>query len=230
MQGGGSERVVVGETGDETVTRTGLRSGTVKREKVTSMKTLTNLGMHEPEMLNVVPVSGYYAQRFKERMNRGAGIMGGIGKSIKGMFATGTGGGDTGMINGDKNSLEMGSYTGGTYKTVTGYTVPNYIQSPGHGATNSAKWTNPNMNPNSWKAVPMVDDPSKWKVVDDKGINIAAGFVEEDQANEFIQEHIFTAHGGGIEGDEGGGGTGGGGTGGGGGTPTSYTPTPNIQL
>jgi len=104
----------------------------------------------------------------------------------------------TGSVNGDKNSLEMGGYSGGTYKTVTGYTVPNYIQSPGHGATNAAQWTNPNVDPRSWKAMPMVSDPNLWKVVDDKGINIAAKFVEEDQANEFIQEHIFAVYGNGA--------------------------------
>jgi hypothetical protein len=129
-----------------------------------------------------------------------------------------TGGGDSGIITGDKNTLGPGGE--GYYKTVTGYNVPGYIQSPGHGATSSAKWTNPNMDPNSWRAVPMVDDPTLWKVVDNKGVNIAAKFKSEAEANEFIQEHIFVAHGGGIEGDEPGGGggttnpppTGGGGT------------------
>jgi len=86
-------RAVVGETNDERVTRTGLRTGKVSSEVVTGMRTLTNLGMHEPEMLNVTPLKGYYAQRFKERLalgGLGSGIMGGIGKAIKNFFAAGT--------------------------------------------------------------------------------------------------------------------------------------------
>src|SRR5690606_26155379 len=77
------------------------------------------------------------------------------------------------------------------YDTVTGYSVPGYIQSPGHGATSPNKWKGANMDPRTWRAVRMQDNPNLWKVVDDKGINIAAKFKSEEEANEFIQEHIF---------------------------------------
>jgi hypothetical protein len=72
------------------------------------------------------------------------------------------------------------------YKTTsTGYGVPSYIQTSG-----GSKWNNPNLDPNTWKAVPMVTDPALWKVVDDKGVIIAANFKSQVGANEFIQEHI----------------------------------------
>ena len=137
MAGGGAatgnRKAIVGETNDEMVTRTGLRTGSVSSQMVTSMKTINNLGLHEPEMLQVTPTRGYYAQRFKERLGLGgktvSGVMGGIAGAIKGMFATGG----------------------------SSYTVPPLVRTSdtgvGEGA-GSPNWENVDTsNPDTWKAV-----------------------------------------------------------------------------
>lgn len=170
----------------------------------------------------------------------GGGGTGGTGGG-GGTSGGGSGGGGNyeegqygGSVNGDSKALSMGGYTGGTYKTVTGYTVPNYIQSPGHGNPETGSWANPNMDPRTWSVKRMVTSSGSlqnWKVVDNKDVIIAQGFVEEDQAEEFIQEHLWHFRqnngqnpnpGGGTNTNPGGGGTGtGGSSGGGGGTSTS---------
>ncbi len=94
-----------------------------------------------------------------------------------------------GTVTGDSNVLGAGGP--GYYDTVTGYSVPDYVQSPGHGANSPSKWENPNMDPRTWSSKQMQDDPNLWKVVDDKGINIAAKFKSKAEADEFIQEHLY---------------------------------------
>jgi hypothetical protein len=94
-----------------------------------------------------------------------------------------------GTVTGDSNTLGTGGE--GYYQTVTGYNVPDYVQSPGHGANSPTKWSSPNMDPRTWRSEQMQDDPNLWKVVDDKGINIAAKFKSKAEADEFIQEHIY---------------------------------------
>ena len=43
-----------------------------------------------------------------------------------------------------------------------------------------------NTDPNTWKVVPMKDDPTKFKVVDDKGKNVVTGFKNQANAQSFI--------------------------------------------
>ena len=105
QRGKSTGRAIVGETNDEQVTRFGLRTGKTETFNANRMMSINNLGLHEPEFLNVIPTKGYYAQRYKERMNLGAmiepghnmkvisnaigGMLGGVGKSIAKFFATG---------------------------------------------------------------------------------------------------------------------------------------------
>ena len=78
----------------------------------------------------------------------------------------------------------------GTPATTTGTTPPagtthsdwSMIQTSGTGD----KWKDANPDPNTWKVVPMTDDPSKFKVVDDKGKNIATEFPSKELAQEYI--------------------------------------------
>src|SRR5215831_14155280 len=49
-------------------------------------------------------------------------------------------------------------------------------------------WGSTDANPGNWKAVPMKDDPSKWKVVDKNGKNIATEFKTEDAAKAWIEK------------------------------------------
>ncbi|MDR4491398.1 MAG: hypothetical protein R2685_10940 [Candidatus Nitrosocosmicus sp.] len=114
-------------------------------------------------------------------------------------FDEGDSGAITSITNPKDHDIGSGSYLGSGegqyYKGVTGYWMPDYVQSPGHGATSKGKWLNPNIDPRSWTAVQMQDDPKLWKVVDDKGVNIAAKFKSKAEAEEFIQEHIYAAYG-----------------------------------
>ena len=347
-------RAIVGETNDERVIRTGLRTGTRREETVTRMKTLSNLGMHEPEMLTVIPTKGYYAQRFKERSALGkmsSGVMGGLAKvlgkfglsfptqgasnipmlafgvssgadpntahgpiitSPDGKIYTWENGGTAYTItqwnnNNDESrefmaesddigikQLPDGSFLeedysvtmrGGsrtsyvnnktwrsganagepsdaydsqgnpTYKygngpttggggggggTGTGggtggardtYTAPSFIKTSGSGGT----WQGANTSdPTTWKSVTMINDPSKWKVVDANGKNIATEFPSQDAADEYIDNHVYAKQSGTFNGPTPAGGVlrytnpnvPGGGTGGGtggGGTPTGTT-------
>jgi hypothetical protein len=43
-----------------------------------------------------------------------------------------------------------------------------------------------NQDPNTWSVVPMRDDPTKFKVVDDKGINVAVEFTTQATAQQYI--------------------------------------------
>lgn len=134
-----------------------------------------------------------------------------------------TGGGTTGGNTGAGAAGTLGPGGPDYYNTVTGYSVPGYVKTAGHGGT-SDKWRNPNMDPRVWKAEPMTsaDKQGLWKVVDDKGVLIATEFKSQAEAQEFIDEHVGGLR---INGQPvGGGGTGTGGTGTGG-TPTSPPPT-----
>lgn len=94
-----------------------------------------------------------------------------------------------GAVIGDSKTLGAGG--DGYYQTVTGYNVPDYVNTAGHGSTNPNTWSNPNMNPQTWRAEEMTTKPGLWKVVDDKGVHIATEFKSKDQADEFIQEHLY---------------------------------------
>lgn len=62
-----NSRVVVGESGDEDVIRTGLNSRRTTLERVTHQTVLKDLGRREPELLTVVPLEGNNARRFREK-------------------------------------------------------------------------------------------------------------------------------------------------------------------
>jgi hypothetical protein len=62
-----NQRVIVGESGDERVVRTGLKSNRSEVEEVRHIKYVNGLGAKEPEMLTVIPLEGTNAKRFKEK-------------------------------------------------------------------------------------------------------------------------------------------------------------------
>ena len=178
-----TQRAIVGETNDERVTRTGLRTGKVTSEIVTGMRTISNLGMHEPELLQVVPTKGHYAQRYQEEIGDGmAGgrvfpqiryILGGIGKAIKRFFATGTDGPTTAKPTAAELEIaKWGEYDQGQIQT----------------SGSSSAWEGANQNPNTWHVAKMTSGNNKWKVVDDKGKNIATGFGAEDSARGYLED------------------------------------------
>lgn len=83
----------------------------------------------------------------------------------------------------------------------TGYGHPSYIQTSGTGS----RWQGQSWNPNNWRAVKMENDPSRWKVVDVNGKNIATNFQSESGAQEWIDDHKQMYNGGGdINGGNGG--------------------------
>lgn len=51
-------------------------------------------------------------------------------------------------------------------------------------------------SPETWDAVPMKDDPTKWKVVDKAGKNIAHQFATEAEAEDYIKYHQCIKEGG----------------------------------
>ena len=140
----------------------------------------------------------------------------------------GNGGGTGGQGGFDFDNQQPGP---GEYSTSTGYVVPDYVQTPGHGTTGTSPvWQNPNMDPNGWRATEMTSRgfEGKWKVVDSSGINIAANFNSKAEAEDFIADHRTAYYPGGALPQPGTGGTGGNNppptTGGGGGGGTTNPP------
>ena len=108
-----------------------------------------------------------------------------------------------------------GGGSGGTGGGTGGGTTTDYshVQTSGSGSRweGAQDWT----EAETFRVVPMQDDPNKWKVVDSNGKNIATNFNSSAEADTWIDEVAMNE------------GTGtGGGAGGGGGTPTTPNSPP----
>lgn len=57
---------------------------------------------------------------------------------------------------------------------------------------NDGKGWGANQDPSTWEPVPMRDNPALWKVVDDKGVNVATDFTSKITAQGFIDWHRST--------------------------------------
>lgn len=65
--GNQNSRVIVGESGDETIMRTGMKSNRTTVENVDHIKYVKGLGAREPEILTVVPLEGTNAMNFRNK-------------------------------------------------------------------------------------------------------------------------------------------------------------------
>jgi REJ domain len=71
--------------------------------------------------------------------------------------------------------------------TVKRSTSPSVPPLPAEGRLQPEKGANP--DPNTWRVVPMPDDPTKFKVVDDQGISVADQFSSEATAQQYIDHY-----------------------------------------
>jgi REJ domain len=104
--------------------------------------------------------------------------------------------------------------------TVKRSTSPSVPPLPPDGRPQPEKGAN--QDPNTWRVVPMTDDPTKFKVVDDQGIKVADQFLSQATAQQYIDHYkaIFVSPGPGP------------GPGPGNGTTTEqiYTPKPGGRV